>query len=303
MIEGVQRRARAVGWLVLGGLCVAPSAAADFAQCADANASAQVLQRAGKFTAARVELRKCVDASCPDVVRADCAQRQEELERLQPTILFDVKDPGHHDVIQVSISIDGQKVADKVDGLAIRVDPGPHSFSFGAPGHPVTTAEFVIHEGEKLRNERIVLVEPADGAPPAVPVVAPPPGSAWNTQRVAAVVGGAVGVAGVAVGAIFGIMASSALSKSKTECASAAPGGCSNHGAAVSDYQSASTDGTVSTAAFIAGGVLVAAGVTLFFTAPSRTPAAPAALRPAPTLAIVPAVDAHTATLWLQGTF
>ena len=83
MLERLQRPTSA-----LAGLCVSPPAAADFAQCADATAAAQVLQREGRFTAARGQLRLCVDTSCPGVVRADCAQRQEELERLQPTIIW-----------------------------------------------------------------------------------------------------------------------------------------------------------------------------------------------------------------------
>jgi hypothetical protein len=266
----------------------------------DANAAAQGLQHQGKFTAARAQLRVCVDPSCPDIVRTDCAQRQEELERLQPTIVFDVQDTAHHDVVQVDISVDGQKVADKVDGLALRVDPGVHTFSFEAPGHIVTTTELVIHEGEKLRTERIFLTEPPAGTPSGPAPLGLAPSASGRNQRVAGVVTGAVGVAGVAIGSVFGLLASSALSKSRNECASATI--CTQHSAAVSNYQSASTDGTVSTVGFIAGAVLVGGGVTLFLTARSTAPAR-SALGSAPTLALAPSVDARAAALWLLGTF
>ena len=300
MVEGRPRRVTVLGSLFLIGvsLSTARPAAADFATCVDANASAQGLQHQGKFTAARAQLRVCVDASCPDVVRTDCAQRQEELERLQPTIVFDVQDSAHQDVVQVDISVDGQKVADKVDGLALRVDPGVHTFSFEAPGHVVTTTELVIHEGEKLRTARVVLIEPAAGPPPAA--LGPAPSSSGHKQRVAGVVTGAVGVAGVALGSVFGLLASSALSKSRTECSS--PTMCPQHPGAVSDYQNASTDGTVSTVGFIAGAVLVGGGVTLFLTARSAAPAR-SALGSTPTLALAPSVDARAAALWLLGTF
>jgi hypothetical protein len=302
MAHGFLRRGAVLGSWVLLGLSVSRPAGADFTKCADADASAQALQHEGKLTAARVQLRACVDPSCPDVIRTDCAQRQEEIERLQPTVLFDIKDEAHHDVVQVGISLDGQKVADQVNGLGIPVDPGVHTFTFASPGHPVTSAQFVIREGEKLRKETIVLLEPAGAPPPPppAPLALEQPRSSGHTLKVVAVVGGGVGVVGVALGSIFGLMASSALSKSRTECESA--GACSDHAVAVNDYQSATTYGTSSTVAFIAGGALLAGGVTLFFTAPSSAPS-PSALRPAPTFAIVPRVDARTGVLLLRGSF
>jgi hypothetical protein len=302
MSSGLLRRQAAFGSWILLALSVSRPAAADFTKCADADASAQALQHEGKLAAARVQLRACVDPSCPDVIRTDCAQRQEEIERLQPTVLFDIKDEGHHDVVQVSISLDGQKVADQVNGLGIPVDPGVHTFTFASPGHPITSAQFVIHEGEKLRKEPIVLVEPAGAPPPPVPpapLVLEPPRSSGHTLKVVAITSGGVGIVGIAMGSIFGLLASSALSKSKAECESSAA--CSDHGAAVSEYQNATTYGTVSTVAFIAGGALLAGGVTLFFTAPSSAPSS--ALRSAPAFAIAPGVDARSGVLLLRGSF
>jgi hypothetical protein len=88
---------------------------------------------------------------------------------------------------------------------------------------------------------------------------------------------GGVGVAGVAAGAITGLMAISSVSSQKNDCHSSAPGDCVNHAQALQDHDSASTLSTVSTVAFIAGGALLATGAVLFFTAPRSTEGSQAA--------------------------
>ncbi len=86
----------------------------------------------------------------------------------------------------------------------------------------------------------------------------------WCTQRIAGAAVGGVGVAGVAVGAIFGALALSEDTQSfcsPTDTSTCTPAGAS----ARSD---AHTFAHVSTAGFVAGGVLLAGGVVLLATAP-----------------------------------
>jgi hypothetical protein len=78
-----------------------------------------------------------------------------------------------------------------------------------------------------------------------------------------------VGVAGIAVGSVFGLLASSSASSSKNAgCPNCTPAQFTQ---ATSDYNSASDDATISTVAFVAGGAALAAGAILFFTAPKAT--------------------------------
>ena len=104
---------------------------------------------------------------------------------------------------------------------------------------------------------------------------------------------GGVGVVGLVVGGVMGASASSSWSSSQSECQS--PTSCSNHAQAVNDHDSAVSAATVSTVAFIGGGVLVAAGAVLWFTAPKA--------RPQTGLRIVPSVGANGAGLTLAGGF
>ncbi len=287
-LRGAARPAVVLPALVAALLCTPAVAAADVtkAECVDANTTGQRLRHDGKLSAAREQLRKCADPSCPEMVRDDCTQRLDEVEHMQPTIVFVAKDAAGNDLSSVSVTVDGHPLADKLDGAELPVDPGQHVFSFAAAGCAPVTKTLVVAAGEKGRRESVAM----GGGAPASPVAAgtqtqgsgpnpeqPPPGAAtgpssgngMGTQRILGLTSAGLGVLGVAVGSIFGLMASSAWSAQKTDCASAAD--CPRHDQAVSDHSRMSTDATISTVGFVAGGVLLAAGAALFFTAPGAT--------------------------------
>jgi hypothetical protein len=329
------RPRRGVSLAALAIVCLATAPAfADVTkdQCIDANGKAQDLRRSGKLTAAREQLRVCATSSCPAIVRDDCSKRLDELERAQPTIVFDTKDGAGNDVGGVRLTVDGTLLSAKLDGSALAVDPGEHAFKFEAPGQPAVTKTFIVKEAEKARRERIVLgaatpsapsapVEaPAPAAPPSAappsapaPIAAPSPpapapsgpsattaastpSSGGSGRKTLGLVLGGAGVAGVAVGSVFGLLASSSWNSAKGACsADSCPG--STRGQAQSDHDAAVTDGTVSTIAFVAGGVLVAAGIVLFATAPSGADSSSARL------IVAPEVGRDRGGLWLQGRF
>jgi hypothetical protein len=108
----------------------------------------------------------------------------------------------------------------------------------------------------------------ADGAERVHGVCAAPASPVTKTRspsRVAWSIGtGSAGIVGIGIGTVFGLMASSTLSQAERECPTYK--GCSSR--AMSDRRTAGDYATVSTVTFIAGGVLLAGGVTLYFTAP-----------------------------------
>jgi hypothetical protein len=260
--------------LACGGLAAATALASPSAraltkdQCVDANTSAQSRRREGKFGAAREQLTLCIDSRCPGIVRYDCTQRLDELERAQPTIVFDAKNAAGDDVVLVHVTVDGVALADILDGRALGVDPGPHVFTFETAGQPATTVRLVLKEGEKDRRERIVLGGPAEASPvPASAAPAVTGASRGEGQRVAGLVLGAVGLAGLGVGAVFGALTLHDWSSSQSECGS--PTSCPSHDDAVSDHDRAETASTISTVGFITGGVLLATGLAVWLTSPS----------------------------------
>lgn len=306
-------RALVVGTLT--ALAAAPSVArADIsrAECIQANGASQDARRDQKFSTAREQLTRCINPSCPAMVADDCTRRLDELERAQPTIVFDAKDASGHDVVAVKVTVDGKPLAEKLAGAPLAVDPGEHAFTFTVPGGALVTQTFVIKEGVKDRHEVIVLggsapaaPQPAPEPPPAsTPTVTPLPpaaveaspstpsppaaekpatsGNPWRT--VGWVIGG-VGIAGIGVGTIFGL---EALSTKSSHCD--ANGMCTPAGTASNAYQQA----TISTVGFIAGGVLLG-GLGLVLLAPGGERSSTASV------AIGPLAGPSTAGAYLSG--
>ena len=240
----MRRAASAVTLVVASAVLVARPAHADVtkAECLRSNVSAQALRRESKLRAAAEELRVCADPTCPTIVRDDCAQRLDEVDRAQPTITFEVKDASGADVRGASVTVDGTPRAGTLGGTPLLVDPGEHVFVFTAPGALAVSRTLVLTEGVKGRRERVVLT--------AAP--APAPASGMSTQRVVALGLGGVGIAGLIVGGVFGGLTLSEESAQKSDCSSSTIAGCPQHAAAVSAHGTGTTYGAVSTAGFIA---------------------------------------------------
>jgi len=296
-------RAVAVAAALGGALLAHPASAAEptKTQCIDANEAAQPLRKTGKLRAAEEKLLLCVRASCPAVVRDDCAQRLTELRAAEPTVVFSVRDEAEHDLTAVRVTMDGTEIATKLDGSAIAVDPGEHLFTFESEGRLKEARSLMLNEGNKGRAERIVLVAPVveSSAPPPPPVAEPmapsepPPAPLGRTQRQIGIALGGVGLAGVVVSSIFGIAAKSLYDHAfTTECGSSVmlknPDQCLPLG--VSDSNAAHNDATGATVGFIASGVFIAAGATLFFMAPKGV-----------SVSITPTVGAGGAGLGIGG--
>src|SRR5450432_2123164 len=125
-------------------------------QCVDANDAAQDLRQSGKLRQARERLALCASASCPAIVREDCAQRLGEVDAAMPTIVFEAKDAAGNALPAVAVTMDGQPFAEKLDGKPLQLDPGEHRFVFNAQGLPSTEKTLVVREGDKARHEHVV---------------------------------------------------------------------------------------------------------------------------------------------------
>ncbi len=247
-------------------LSFAAPARADVAACIASSEQALSLRKQGKLHDALQQLAQCADPACPAEVNSDCAQRIAAVNAAVPTLILAAKDGGGNDLYDVSVTMDGAPIASKLDGRPLSLDPGEHAFHFEVAGQPPLDRQLVLREGEKDRREIVVI-----GSPP--PVVAPPPSpSFWTTQRTLAVISGGVGIVGLGLGGVFGGLALSDQSSEKSNCSASA---CTNRPQANADFSTGNDNATASTVAFIAGGVFLAAGAVLFFTA--HDPAAPPA--------------------------
>jgi hypothetical protein len=276
--------------LLVGAARDARAAEPTKAQCVAANESAQTLRQRGQLGAARAQLLVCAAARCPGPVRDDCTQRLDEIQRVQPTIVFDAKDAGGRDLPAVKVTMDGRAFAERLDGTAVPADPGEHTFVFEAAGQLPVTARFVLHEGEKSRRELITIGQKAaepPPPPPAPPPASPPPvvlkpapparetpespPSGWSGRKTLALAAMGVGVAGLVVGSVFGMQAIGKNNDSNAD-GHCDPTGCDAQGKQLRNdaLDAAST----STVAFGVGLAALAGGVVLWVTAPSPQHAA-----------------------------
>jgi hypothetical protein len=253
---------------------------------------AQTYRRELKFAQARAELMICASASCPLLVRNDCAKRLAELDATQPTIVFDVKDMAGNDIVEGKVSVDGRPLS-AFTGAALEADPGDHEFTFDVTGAPPIKRRILLKEGEKTRRERIVLSLPSRSSPE--PGVVGPRAGRTSKQQILGLVVGGLGAGGIAAGTVLGLLASSASTAQKSDCPS--PTTCPNREKALADHHTVETDATISTVAFIAGAALLVTGAVLFLT--GRPPSTPTSAG----LLLVPRVDATTRGALLSAEF
>jgi hypothetical protein len=230
----------------------------DKTACLDAAAKGQHLRDTHKLLQAREQLRRCGASTCPMVVQSDCAGWLAAVEKALPTVVLSAKSGAGADLFDVKVSVDGQPLATKLDGQAIPMDPGPHIFHFeGADGTSVDQ-QMLVREGEQSQSAAVVLGAPPATALPATPPTSPESGgssSSWNT--VGWITGG-VGVASLAVGTVFGVIAMGDKNSAH----------CSNNLCDPGTSSGIKSAALVSDIGWFAGGVLLASGAALVLFAP-----------------------------------
>jgi hypothetical protein len=255
--------------LVLLARGAAQAADPTTADCLAASEASLEAGNAHRLRYERAELLVCASASCPADIRRECVSRVDEVNRQIPTILFGAKGSSGADLSAVKVTMDGEVLAERLEGTALSIDPGEHTFTFETGDQPPATMKLLIEQGQKDRREVVRFggrTAPEGHPTTAAPPFPPSPGrqASGSTQRILAVVAGGVGVVGLGVGTAFGIGASSR----KNEAQSACPGNpCSTEDGAAK-WSSAGAAGNVATVGFIAGGAALAAAAVLWLTAP-----------------------------------
>jgi hypothetical protein len=167
---------------------------------------------------------------CPAVVVAHCARWLEDVDAAIPTVVIKAR-AGGADVTNVSVSVDGTKVVDALDGQALPIEPGSHLLRYVRAGASATVVEerVLVVAGEKNRLLLVdfASVEAPRSAPPA-PVASSsgaPDAPRASVSPFAWVFGG---VASAAAGsfAYFGATGKSDLDSLRATCA----GHCDNAG-------------------------------------------------------------------------
>jgi hypothetical protein len=205
---------------------------------------------------------------------------------------------GPKDVSAATVTVDGESVPPALLDADRPTDPGDHVIEASAPGYLKASARVSIKEAERKAvsvrldadpNAVAAALPPAE--PPTGPMHPPPPTSApapsretrfsanadtgtssgAAPNRTGAYIALAVGGVALAVGAGFGAVALKGKSDLDAKCQG--PVCRETESDKLSDAKMA---GNISTAGFIAGGVGIALGAVLYFTASPSTSASSA---------------------------
>jgi len=192
-----RRRLAAAGLLLAASATVAsPGRATDKVRCAAAYEQAQVLRRQDKLSAARSELLVCEQA-CPKTLAADCTKWQGEVEALMPSALLRARD-AQGNPVDARVFVDGVLLVEHLGDTPVAVDSGDHTFRFESPAGATAEVRASLHAGERPREIEAVLgaasPAPTEGGATA------PEASALRGIPMPALVLGAMGIAGLALG-------------------------------------------------------------------------------------------------------
>jgi hypothetical protein len=202
--------------------------------------------------------------------------------------------PPDSDVPGLEVKRDGVPVGHAEFGNALAVDPGTHVIEASAPRKKAWSAKVDVVAKQTDARVTVSLTDDVEASAPqplaSTPatgegaVTALPPGgpaggaSGWGTQKTVAVVVGAAGVVGLAIGTVFGLSAKSSNDEAQQNCRTSTL--CTAKGLSLtSDAKNAAT---VSTIAFAVGGAAVAAGAVLWLTAPHASSTTGMAIRATP---------------------
>lgn len=247
---------RLVLLVLLPATLVTTGAVADDQECLDSVAKGQRLKATHKLVEAREELRVCAAATCPSVVQSDCANWLAEVEKALPSVVVTARNGAGADLVDVKVRVDGQPLASKLDGQAVPMNAGPHTFHFEGPEGTGLEEQLVVKEGEKNQAVSVVLGAPSRGS-----------SSPWKT--VGWVLGGA-GVVGLGVASVFGAVAMGDKNAANCDARNVCDRGTTG---AIKSAAQASDVG------WIAGGVLLASGAAMVLLSPSAGSDAAARVR------------------------
>lgn len=183
--------------------------------------------------------------------RAEAEQRATALGDRIPSIVVALEGLPHGS--EPRVTIDRVALPPAAALLPIKVNPGRHQVLVSSDATYDATKDVVLGERQNITVTIALKVRPVSERPTAAA-----PSSSGSPLRTAGWITGGVGVAGLVVGTVFGLQASS--KQDDANC----PGNVCKDEASATTLRSANDAATISTIAFVAGGVLTVGGVTLW---------------------------------------
>lgn len=247
-------------------------------------------EKMGRLVAARADFQQALNlARALGDERLPIVERElARVDAVVPRLLLSMSGPAPQGL---AITVDGVDVGAGLLGTPIPLDPGRHEVVVTLPGKQPWREHVELAADGKTTP----LLVPSLGEPArAAPAPEPPAPAGRSPLALGGIVAAGVGAVGLGVGAFFGGLAQAKTDESnRTGCDG---NECTPHAAKIRNDARAAGD--VSTALFVAGGAVLAGGLTLWLVG-TEPRSAPASAAPPPRVGLRVSLD----TVSIQGSF
>jgi hypothetical protein len=187
---------------------------------------------------------------------------------------------GNETNVRLEVRRDGAAVPSSMWGMSVAVDPGEHTFEASAPGRKPWRSQIVAEAGKSVKVTvpdlevdpkttpvgKATSTETTPVAKGKAPEPTPPASTGLGGQRIAALVVGGVGVVSTAVGGYFALRARAANDRANCDEYNTCP-----TQADIDERAKAIKLANYATYAMTGGLIVLATGVVLWVTAPSKS--------------------------------
>ena len=212
---------------ILSVSTAARAAPSEKAKCAIAYEGAQETRADSRLSEAREHLLVCARSLCPSFIQTDCAAWLDEVKEEMPSLVF-AATSGAEELFEVKVEMDGEVLAEELDGKPIDVDPGRHKFKFTYNGE-VVERQLLVRQGKQNRDISVKFGADEDDAKHAASdkgATGAEDDDAGSDHTVAYIVGSS-GLVILGVGAFLGFSANGNKTDLKDTCG-ATLAGCSD---------------------------------------------------------------------------
>ncbi len=104
---------------------------------------------------ARDAFAVCVSATCPRVIREECASELSRLRSRIPTVVFVARNESGEDVTDVTVALGNKSLVRGLTSRAIPLNPGRYAFVLTAADGRTVTESVLLREGEQQRRVEV----------------------------------------------------------------------------------------------------------------------------------------------------
>ncbi len=119
--------------------------------CLSAYKASLDLERSAHLRQAKDLLLVCAKPACGNFLQQECTAKYLQLDEDIPSVVLLATDDTGTPRVDIRVTMDGELLTVKLDGVSLPVDPGVHEFSFSSDGSVFATQRILAVQGQRNR--------------------------------------------------------------------------------------------------------------------------------------------------------